>query len=339
MATSKIITLGILATTISYSVFANADAASNSTSVTIPVVKNAWYAGINALYLRPNLGGNNLGYSSFSNYGTDFNNVVVERNGAANDLNDITPNREWGFQLNAGYQFCAANDIDVNWYHFNDNTTGFFPTGTLFSGSASALYAGEINLNTRWDSVNLEVGQRFDLNAMNMLRLHVGLDVSRIENTITNYPGLTATGNPVFITHDKITYTGIGPRLGGDYLYHTPCGLGIYAKAGASLLVGRAEQKVSGYHDLGGFNLYSTGNYNQSNGNVVVPELDANLGIKYDYTLNYGVIGFNLGYMFTTYLNAIVSQVGTGVVSSSISTSSSTNFNLNGPYLGISWTE
>lgn len=339
MPTLKIITFAILATTISSATFANSNPGSSSAPVTIPIVNNAWYVGVNALYLRPNLGGNNLGYTSFGNYGTDFNNVRVERNGAANDLNDITPDRAWGFQLNAGYRFCAANDIDINWYHFNDSTNGYFPTGTLFAGSASALYARQINLDSRWDAVNIEVGQRFDLNAMNMLRLHVGLNISRIENTVINYPSLTATGDPVFITHDKITYTGIGPRLGADYLYHTSCGLGIFAKAGASLLVGKAEQTVSGYHDLGGFNLYSTGNYKQSNNNIVIPELDANLGIKYDYTLNQGVLGFNLGYMFTTYLNAIVSQVGTGVVSSSISTSSSTNFNLNGPYLGISWTE
>ena len=310
----------------------------STTPVTLPMVQNTWHLGATALYLQPNLGGNNLGYTSFGNYGTDFNNVVVERNGAANDLSSNTSDRRWGFQLNAGYGFGNGSDIDLNWYHLNERTNGSLPTGTLFSGSASALYAGDLDLETKWDAVNLEVGQRFDLNPCNIIRLHTGLSYARIRNTVINYPRLTANGNPVFVTHDTITYTGIGPRIGADYLLQTPYGLGIFAKAGASLFVGTAKQSVYGYHDLGGFNLYSTGNYHQTNNNVVVPELDANLGLKYDYTSRLGVLGFNLGYMFTTYLNAIVSQVGAGIVSSSISTSSTTNFNLNGPYVGITWT-
>jgi hypothetical protein len=332
----NIIAFAILAAGISQTVLAAQPSA--SFSVAAPSVKNKWYAGVTALYIQPNLGGNNLGYSSFGNYGTDINNRVVERNGGANDLSDISSDRTWGFQFNAGYEFCAGNDIDLNWYHLYDRTNGSLPTGSLFAGSASALYAGELDLQTRWDAVNLEVGQRFNFNVGNMIRLHAGLSYARIRNTVINYPKLTPLGNPLFITHDTITYTGFGPRIGGDYLYQTGFGLGIFAKAGASILVGTAKQSVSGYHDLGGFNLYSTGNYNQSNNSIVVPVLDANLGLKYDYTFRQGVLGFNLGYMFATYLNAIVGQVGAGIVSSSISTSTTSNFNVNGPYFGITWT-
>lgn len=307
-------------------------------SSNIAPVAHTWYLGAAALYLKPNLGGNGLGYSSFSNYGTDFNNVVVERNGAPNHLSNVNFKRDWGFQLNGGYEFDAERDADANWYHLQDSTHGNLPQQTLFAGSASALYAGKLNLGLKWDAVNLELGQRFDLNPMNMLRLHAGLNYSRIKTTITNFPQLTATGSPIFETHDKISYIGIGPRVGIDYLFHTPCRFGIYAKAAGSLLVGKAKQSVSGYHDLGGFNLYSTGNYNQSHHNVVIPELDANLGLQYDYLFKCGNLGFTLGYMVVTYLTSIVSQVGTGVVSSSISTSSATNFNLNGPYFGVTWT-
>jgi hypothetical protein len=309
-----------------------------STQLTLPQVKNTWHAGVTALYLEPDLGGNSLGYSSFGNYGTDINNVVVERNGGANDLSNISYDRRWGFQLNLGYDFNTGNDVNLDWYHLYDRTNSSLPNGTLFAGSASALYAGNIDLENHWDAVNLEVGQRFDLNPCNTIRLHAGLSYARIRNTIINYPKLTPNGNPLFITYDTITYTGFGPRIGGDYFYQTPYKFGVFAKAGASLFVGTAKQSVTGYHDIGGFNLYSTGNYNQTNNNVVVPELDANLGLNYDYAFKQGVLGFNLGYMFTTYLNAIVSQVGAGVVSSSISTSSATNFNLNGPYFGITWT-
>jgi len=337
MFKSHIFASAVLVASISTTLFA-AYPSSGSTPITLPAPQNDWHVGIAALYLQPNLGGNSLGYSSFGNYGTDINGVVVERNGATNKLSDMTPDRKWGFQFNARYDFNYGNDVNLDWYHLNNRTDGSLPTGTLFAGSASALYAGELDLENHWDAVNLEVGQTFVMNPCNMLHLQAGLSYGRIRNTVINFPRLTAEGDPLFITHDTITYTGIGPRVAADYVYHVPSGLGVFAKAGASLLVGTVKQSVDGYHDLVGFNLYSTGNYHQSNHNVVVPELDANLGVKYDYNFRQGTLGFNLGYMFVTYLNAIVSQVGTGVVSSSISTSAATNFNLNGPYFGISWT-
>lgn len=300
--------------------------------------QNKWHLGIKALYLRPNFGGNSLGYASFSNYGTDFFNRRVEINGAPNHLNNIYPNRGWGFQLEGGYEFCPGNAVEITWYHLNESTNGHLPSGSLFAGSASTLYAGRLTVDPRWDAVDLELGQRFDLNEMSMLRLHAGLEYSRIRTTFTNSPRLTPTGVPIFTTTDTITYTGIGPHIGGDYLYSSCSGFGFYAKAAGSLLVGTAKQSVTGYRDLGGFNLYSTGNYNQSNNNVIVPELDAKLGLKYDFNFLQGSLGLDVGYMFVTYLGAVVSQVGAGVVSSSISTSSSTNFNLNGPYFGVTWT-
>lgn len=333
----KIILLVVLTTVSSMSALACSKSSCCTTPITIPCVKDKWHVGISALYLRPNFGGNGLGYSSFSNYGTDFFSHTVEVNGAPNNLSNIVPNRAWGFQLDGGYEFGAGNDIDLNWYHLNEDTHGHLPTGTLFAGSASTLYAGNLTVKPRWDAVNLELGQRFDFSDMNVLRLHAGLEFSRIQTSFTNSPRLTPTGSPIFITNDQLTYTGFGPRLGGDYSYNFCFGLGLYAKAAGSLLVGTAKQSVTGYHDLGGFNLYSTGNYHQSNNNVIVPELEADFGVKYDYAFLQGNLRFDLGYMFITYLGALVSQVGAGVVSSSISTSSATNFNLNGPHVGVTW--
>lgn len=337
MSTFKLIALTVLSTVSSLSAFASSTS-SHSQPMPVPVVSEQWHVSAGALYLRPNFGGNNLGYSSFSNYGTDFFNHRVEVNGASNHLSNITPDRAWGFELDAGKQFNEINDVDLSWYHLFDKTSGHFPTGTLFAGSASALYAGQFNVKTQWDAVNLVVGQRYVLNPRNTLRLFVGLDVSDIQVTFMNYPQLLPTSTPIFITSDKITYTGIGPRVGGDYSYDTCFGIRTYVKGAGSLLVGTAKQSVTGYRDLGGFNLYSTGNYHQTNNNVVIPELEARLGLNYAWQLPQSTLGFDVGYMFATYIGAIVSQVGAGIVSSSISTSSSTNFNLNGPYIDVTWT-
>src|SRR3990167_6100380 len=136
-----------------------------SGNITIPVQKNSWRAGIAALYMQPSFCGNGLGYSSYSNYGYDFSGNLVEVNGAPNRLSNVKPNREWAFQLDGSYGFGNGNDIDVNWYHLNNVTKGSLPQGTLFAGSAPALYAGFLNVSTNWDAINVELGQRIDFGA------------------------------------------------------------------------------------------------------------------------------------------------------------------------------
>lgn len=306
--------------------------------VIMPVAQNTWSVGASALYLKPSFGGNGLGYNSFSNYGTDFSGNNVEVDGATNHLSHLQPKQSWGFLLEGAYGFGSGNDMDINWYHLDNSTHRHFPQGTLFAGSASALYAGRFKIAPEWDAVHLEVGQQFNFDDANVLRLHAGAAWARVENTFTNYPQLTATGPALFVTKDRLIYSGFGPRVGADFTTHVAHGFGFYAKAAGSLLVGTAKQSVNGYHDLTGFNLYSTGNYHQSNNSVVVPELQGRLGVKYDFQCKRGTLRVDLGYLWTTYLNALVSQVGSGVVSSSISNSSSANFNVNGPSLGLTWT-
>jgi hypothetical protein len=299
-----------------------------------------WGFGATALYVQPSFGGNGLGYSSFSNYGTDIFNNVVEVNGATNHLRNIHPEDDWAFQLELNYT-CADIDFIINWSHLNSVTHGTLQQGTLFAGSASALYAGTLNVTPTWDAINLEVGHYIDLCNAFMIRLHAGLELARVQAKFKNYPRLTATGSPIFITTDKITYTGIGPRVGADFNYDLGCGFDVYINAAGSLLAGVAKQSVSGYHDLpaiGAFELYSTGNYLQSNHSVVIPEVESKLGIKYDYQMPHSHLGIDFGYMWLTYLNCLVSQVGSGIVSSAISNSTAASFDLNGFYLSLTWT-
>lgn len=307
-------------------------------AVSIPSDRNTWTLGASALYLKSSFGGNGLGYSSFSNYGADFYNNPREVNGAPNHLSNILPKWDWGFQVEMGYQCGAGNDIDINWSHFDNTTHGHLPQGTLFAGSANTLYADALTVAPRWDAVNIEIGQSIRFNDFQKLRIHAGVEFAQVRAIFINSPKLTPTADPIFITADKISYKGFGPRIGGDFTYGVGCGFGIYAKGAASLLVGKAKQNITGYHDLTGFNLYSTGNFIQSNSSVVVTELEAKLGLKYNYAFDCSNIGLDLGYMWVTYLNALVSQVGAGIVSSSISNSSAANFDLNGVYLGFTWT-
>src|SRR5947207_3666173 len=115
MSTIKLIALAVLTAGSSMAALASHQPVpvSSSTIVT-PVVSNTWHAGLTGLYLQPNSGGNNLGYSSFNNYGTNFLNQRVEVNGATNKLSNVTPDRTWGFALDLGYDFAAINDVDLS---------------------------------------------------------------------------------------------------------------------------------------------------------------------------------------------------------------------------------
>lgn len=300
-----------------------------------------WSIGADALYLKPSFGGNGLGYTTFSNYGNDIPGNLVDVNGATNHMSNMNPQTDWGFRIEGAYYLDPCNDLNLNWSHLNETTEGTLPLGTLFAGSASGLYAGQIKVETQWDTVNLEYGHRVLLDASKILRLHAGLSYVRIDNSFSNYPRLTPSASPLFHTHDTMKYWGIGPRFGGDFDYNLFDCFSIYLKAAGSLLTGPAEQSVNGYGDFvfaGSTYPYSTGNYNQSHSNVVVPEFEAKIGVTYDYAFSLGTVGFDLGYLWMAYLNAIVSQVGADVYSSAISASTTTNFDLSGLYFGIKWT-
>lgn len=307
-----------------------------SGTITTPCEKTAWSLGAQALYLQPSFGGNGLGYSAFS-YGTDSFGNTVGANNPANTMTNMTPKWSWGFQIEGAYLFGSGSDIDVNWYHLHNSTSGYFPNNSLFSGNAPALYAGSIQVAPKWDAVHVELGQHIDFDNTKMMRLHAGVEFARVQTIFTNYPQLSLNRGPLFITIDNISYNGFGPRFGIDFTDTMGYGLGVYAKSAASLLVGTAKQNVSGYQNLVFPQSFSTGNYVQSNKSVVIPELEAKLGLNYDYTLTQGILGFDVGYLWISYLNALVSQTGSGLAGSASSSSNTANFDLNGLYFGLKW--
>lgn len=304
-----------------------------------------WSFGVTALYLQPSFGGNGLGYSSFSNYsGNDDNGHFVGVNGASDHINNINPQWGWGFQLDGAYRFNTKNDVNIQWYHLNNNTNGYLPTGSVLSASDDGFYAGRLQLAQYWDAVNLEMGHAIPFDENKIIHLHGGLSYANIKNTFTNYPQLYPTSAPLFTTTDTMTYNGVGPRIGADFGYTIWHGLGLYAKTAGSLLVGQTQQNISGFQNytnaIYGPQPYGTPNYSHSHNGVVVTELEAKLGVKYDYQFAQGnVLSFDLGYLWINYLNAISSYTGVGIVGTadgaSIGTNTTANFDLNGLYFGV----
>jgi len=296
---------------------------------------------ISALYLQPSFGGNGLGYSAFGNYAGADNQQVIRTINGINHIHNITPSRKWGFQVGGMYRYNVDNNVTLDWYHLTDSVNGHLPGNALFSGSIDGFYAGDLELSTKWDAINLELGHQINWCASELINLHAGLGYARIKNTITNHPKLFFNGTPYFNSTDDLTYRGVGPRMGIDYQHMFGNGFGIYIKTAGSLLVGKASQSISGYinvvNNIYGVIPFGTNNFDSGERNILVPELEAKLGLSYDYQFaNGSSLGLDLGYMWMTYLKSIVFYSGIGVVGSSLGTPTSTHFDLNGAYLSVS---
>lgn len=299
-----------------------------------------WSIDAYGLQLQPSFGGDGLGYSSYSNYsGRNINNVFVGTNLASNNIYNVHPKWSWGLGLGGRYRLSHEKDVRINWYHLGAGVDRYLPTNTIFSGSLAGLFAGRIQLNTTWNSLQFELERRFHFVQDTEAYIHGGLAVAKISNQFIAYPQRFASSGPVFVTTDQMSYSGFGPRVGGDLAYQTRYGPRLYMVIASSLLVGSATQTTSGFSDVARLVRraapYSVGNYNQSSSGVVVPEIDAKMGTTYDIHFGPRVVHFDVGYLWINYLHAIVHYSGIGVVGNSVGTYHTSNFELNGLYLGV----
>lgn len=321
-------------------------AAANSTicvrnTMLVPCDSKAWEIGVNGLYLQPSFGGNGLGYTSYGNYGGADNQGNIVTNNGINYMHNVTPQWDMGFQLHGAYAFSAANDVNVDWFHFSENVNGHLPPGSLFSGSVDGFYAGALELSTRWDAVNVEAGQHINLSEKKLIRIYAGVQVARVKNTFTNHPKLFTTTPPYFTSTDTLSFNGVGPRVGVDFAYAAMNGFSLYTKFAGSLLVGDTKQAIAGYRDVTnahyGLIIFGIPNYTYTYNNVVVPEVEAKLGVSYNHQFTNGNLGLDLGYLWMNYIHAISSYTGVGIVASSVGVPDTSNFNLNGMYFGMKW--
>ncbi len=305
--------------------------------------RSAWSVDAVGLELKPSFGGNGFGYSSFNNYSSmDLNGQFVGSKNpkAQNFINNVQPKWSWGLGLEVAYHFQTDDFAELSWYHLGTGVDRTLPTGTVFAGNLAGFYAGEIQLYTQWNAVNIEVAHSMPLVDRTSASIHAGVAFAKIRNQFRSYPQRLATGSPEFVTSDTLSYSGFGPRLMGVLAYATKYGPGVYLEAGGSLLVGSSTQSTNGFQNVSSFSgplFYSAGNYSKANTGVVVPEFEAKLGATYDIHLAKNIVHFNVGYLWIAYLNAMVSYTGVGVVGSSVGVPTTSNFDLNGLYVGVQW--
>ncbi|GGI87295.1 Lpg1974 family pore-forming outer membrane protein [Legionella impletisoli] len=277
--------------------------------VTVPCEHAAWDFGIQALYLQP----------SFSDDANNFNGYYISPLGTSRTLVANEGRWGWGFKLEGSYHYSTGNDVNLNWYHLNDNTqTQVFPVNFVALGGLPASNTETYTQSPKWDAVNLEMGQTINYGHWLNVRVHGGAQYARLK-VDTSYIGENAVGTSYSFGQSS-TYNGFGARTGIDASYDLGKGLNIYSKAAAALLFGKNEINQQFSSSFGAF-VPATGSRT-----AVVPEIEGKLGLNYNYPLANGLLTIDGGYMWVNYFDAL----------STINLDDS-NFAVNGPYFGLKW--
>ncbi|KTD08009.1 Lpg1974 family pore-forming outer membrane protein [Legionella jamestowniensis] len=282
-------------------------------SVTVPCAWNGWDFGVKALYLKPAYDVD-YGYRPY----TAFDGVT--RHYVESDAD-----WHWGFMLEGAYHFNTGNDLNLNWYHWDNKRNDYSYTGVFIPGFPAALF-GTTRFEPEWDAVNLEFGQHVDFGQYKDIRFHAGVQFTHIEHEIraSGYSTIIPATLPFAFTVDS-QFNGFGPRVGSDMTYNVGNGLAIYGKGAAAILVGDA--KFNAGITIPGL----VGRASNSSKTTIIPELEAKLGAKYGWVMTQGTLTIDAGWMVVNYFNA------NHFISAFSSTNNESAFGLQGPYVGLNW--
>lgn len=284
-------------------------------NATVPCAATAWDVGLTALYLRPAFDADQTYFNSYFNAqnNTSYRNESFDWG--------------WGFKLEGSYHFNTGNDVNVNWYHFDDTTSKTYLVGNAFNTE----YYSTLRDKIRWDAVNFEFGQHVDFGERKNIRFHGGAQYVSIKSDahINHYLNNTDSS----LDH-SMKFDGFGPRVGMDMSYDWMHGFAMYANVAGSLLVGTSKFDTSNI--ASNATVRSTGSKN-----AVVPEMEAKIGGRYSMEMAQGTVSIDGGWMWVNYFNALHSAVnGANNVFVPMTTASGpqeTDFSMSGPYLGVKW--
>jgi len=281
-------------------------------AVTVPCESTAWDFGVRALYLQ---------HRGQDDFGFRFRRDSDENRF---DFNTFDSQWNWGFMLEASYHFSNGNDVNINWYHWNQSNDFDDDDFALRREGTDSLFGDfRHRHNPSWDAVNFEFGQLVNFGEHKVIRFHGGAQYVNLQRQHRWDARRLDDSDFVGRVHERNEeFNGFGPRVGMDMSYHFGNGFAIYANGATALLVGQNSFDSRFNNNFGtGFN----NRFNRDRDNLV-PELEAKLGAMYDYATGNGEFILDAGWLVVNYFSPL-RTFNTG----------DTDFNLNGPYFGAKW--
>jgi Legionella pneumophila major outer membrane protein precursor len=285
-------------------------------------------------------------------YGTLINPLPLVSPNWVNQA--MTPNYTASFDIGVRYMPNASDDIALNWTHLKNSAyasvlaTPIQMVGPPYLiGPESGLYKiANGNVQTAYDSVNLDAGHTFCVECSFQLRAFGGVEVARIGQNLGGAFQSTDGTSSSSYTNTSL-FTGAGPRLGmkGQYV------LGDFqfiGEAAGAALIGTQQSRI----DFATLNPTVAGLNTQSlsspNATRVIPSIEARLATAYTFApSSYGLLRVEAGYRAAVYFDVVsqytMTQVPTALVLPPtgvyLATAQhlQTSFTDQGPYLKASW--
>ncbi len=278
-------------------------------AVTVPCERTAFDLGFTAYWLEP-VTDNSFMYETVTVVGdtTTFNQHVVDED------------YDFGFTLEGSYHWGTGNDFTLSWTRFdNDNDSA------LIDGNFAVRGAEDY----QFDQVIGVIGQHADFGDRYNVRFNAGLQYVRVDTAQgvrihdTRNPAVVAD----FTNIEGSNFSGVGPIAGIDTSWDVMDGFALTGSAAAGLAVGDIDSTTVAW--LGNAVIGSV-----MSERTIVPTANMKLGVRYTTEVAGGDLNIDAGWAFMGVFHSVRYINAAGIAAGTANTS---NFGLQGPYLGVKW--
>lgn len=275
---------------------------------------------------------------------------------------ELIPGHHFGFDIGIQVQLHTRKTaLGINWEHFSSNSTARHdvPVDTDMVGpffeigpDAQPYKKARGKVCFKFNTVNLTYGQWIHFGDHLDTNLFAGINATTIKECLTSV--FSNKDNSIIRTiSSPSSFTGAGPQVGCDFVYHVVKGLNFTGQLSGALIIGPVKNSTTYSSVSPELTLLNFASPNEQSTHTckhsqVVPGISERLGIAYFFSAcSTFVCKIEIGYEARVYINAIqaidmASQV-TGVkpvpdtagVFARTFKKTVSNFALSGPYFAL----
>jgi len=356
----SLISAGVLISTHSFALTSECGNCGYSSGLCAPKNKGGLYAGITGYYVSPRETA--LGQITDSWQYLDANQSTRAQS------KPFTPDRDWGWGVNVGYDFpCTAYGIEFDYFKFNNKTHAinnlldnpasfasiFFPSGVFPIGTDADLTSITSNayLRYQYNQADLKVTRQFNGCGF-QLQPAIGVRYANLEHRLTfsspatlTIPGDMSFINFLFDGEVKSKFDGAGPLLTLDANYGLGCGFGIAGRFEGALIAGQITPTsfiapttvtTTSLSPSGTARTVTTTNHTPKTDRLVT-NVGGKLGLNYSYCFcNRSSVTLEVGYQAAKYYDAVdIIQGSFNTPEFRVTGTTTENLTITGPYANL----